>query len=155
MRLKIRPGTPSGPAAFWLGVRRKVSCMMIGVIHPEIIGIEDAGVGRTCPSHGNGAPGGRVGSGEWAAVSNCVILATTLSGAVIRRPVVLSRITKRYVGRLELSVSPSDVRRMDLSAALGFLTSKRSIALPYRRRRRLRACRMRSLVALLRLVKQD
>ena len=57
MCLRISPGTSSGPAALWLGERRKAFCMMTGVMQPEIIGIEDAGVGRTCPSHGKGPPG--------------------------------------------------------------------------------------------------
>jgi len=39
---------------------------------------------------------------------------------------------------VEMSAFPSDVRRIDLSAALGFLTNKHSNALPYRRRRSLR-----------------
>jgi hypothetical protein len=40
---------------------------MAGVIHPEIIGIEDADVGGTCLSHGKVAPRGErmVGSGGW------------------------------------------------------------------------------------------
>ena len=73
--------------------------MMAGVMHSEIIGVNDAGVGWTCPSQGKGAPGGSVGSGDRTAVSICVILATTSSGAVMRRPVVSSRITERFVGR--------------------------------------------------------
>ena len=154
MCLKTRPGTSSSPTALWLGVRRKASCMMARVIQPEIIGIEDVCVGRTCPSRGKGVPCGSVGSGIRAAVSICAILATTSSGAVMIRPVVSSRITERYVGRAEVSVSPSDVRRVDLSGARGFFTNKRSRGLPYRRRRRLRACRTRILVALCRPLTQ-
>ncbi len=30
--------------------------MIVDVILPEIIGMEEEGVGRMCPSHGNGAP---------------------------------------------------------------------------------------------------
>ena len=60
---RVRPGTPSGLAALWLRVRRKASRMMVGVMQPEIIGIEDACVGRTCPSHGKGGPGRSVESG--------------------------------------------------------------------------------------------
>ncbi len=126
MFLRIRPGTPSGPAALWLGVRRKASYMMVGVMQPEIIGIDDTSVGRTCPIHGKGTPGGSVGSGDRAAVSNCAILATTLSGAVMRWPVFSSRIMERYVGRILSCFSPSDVRTMDLSATLGLFTNKRS-----------------------------
>jgi hypothetical protein len=99
MCLSIRSGTPFSPAALWLGVRRSASCMMAIVIHSEIIGVEDAGVGWMCPSQGKGAPGGSVGSGDRAIVSICVILAITSSGVVMRRPVVSSRITDRLVGR--------------------------------------------------------
>jgi len=86
----MRSGTLSGPAALWLGVRRKASCMMAGVIHPEIIGVEADGVGWVCPSQGKGAPGESVGSGDRTTVSIYIILAITSSGAVMRRPVVLS-----------------------------------------------------------------
>jgi hypothetical protein len=90
----MRPGTLSGPAALWLGVRRKASCMMAGVIHPEIIGVEADGVGWMYPSQGKGAPGRSVGSGDRAIVSIWVILAIAYSGAVMRRPVVSFRSTK-------------------------------------------------------------
>ena len=103
----MRPGTPSGPAALWLGVWRKASCMMVGVMQPEII--EDAGVGWTCLSHGKGVPGGSVGSGDTAAVSICAILATTSAGAVMSWPVISSRIMERSVGRILVSFSPSVV----------------------------------------------
>ena len=96
MCLRIRPGTLSGPAALWLGVRRNGSCMMVGVMQPEIIGIEDAGVGWMCHNHGTGAPGGSVGSGDKAAVSMCAILATTSAGAVMRWPVISSRMMEIY-----------------------------------------------------------
>ena len=113
--------------------------MMVGVIHPEIIAAEAAGVGWMCPSQGKGTPGGRVGSGDRATVSICVISAITSFGAMMRRPVVLSRITERLVGREEVSVTPSDVRRIYLSATLGYFMNKRSMALPYSMRRRFRA----------------
>jgi hypothetical protein len=121
----------SGPAALWFGVRRKDSCMMAGVIHPVIIGVEVNGVGWTCPSQGNGAPGGSVGSGETATVSILVILAITLSGAVIRRPVVSSRITKSSLGSEGVSFTPFVVRIIYLSTTLGFFRKRRSKALPY------------------------
>ena len=72
----MKPGTPFGPVALWLGVRRKAFCMMNRVIQPEIIGVEDDDVGWTCPSEGKGAPVGSMGSRDRAAVSICVILAT-------------------------------------------------------------------------------
>jgi len=155
MCLSMRPVTPSGPVALWLGVRRRASYMMVGGIHPEIIGVEAAGVGGMCPSQGKRAPGGSVGSGDRATFSICVILAITSSGAVMRRSVVSSRITERSIGREEgVSVTPSVVRRINLSATLGFLIKKRSMTLPYRMRRRLRASRSSIRVILLRPLKR-
>jgi hypothetical protein len=150
MCLRTRPGTPSGPAALWLGVQRKVSCMMAGVIQPEIVGIEDVGVGRAYVSHGKGAPIGGGGSGDRPTFSICVTIATTSSWAVMRMPVVSSRTTERYVGREGMFVTPSVVRIIDLSTTLGFVTNKRSIALPYRMQRRVWACRT-SILATLRI----
>jgi hypothetical protein len=72
---------------------------MVGLIQQEIIGIEDVGIGRTYAIQVKGAPGGSVRSGDRAAVSILVILETTSSGVVMRRPVVSSRTTERYVGR--------------------------------------------------------
>jgi hypothetical protein len=46
---------------------------MAGVICPAIIGTDDVGVGRTWPSQGNGAPGGRVEYRERAIVSSSAI----------------------------------------------------------------------------------
>jgi hypothetical protein len=76
-----------------------------GVIHPGIIGVEDAGVGWMCPSQEKGAPEGGVGFMDKATVSICVILAITSSGAVMRRPVVSSGVTERSVGREGVSVA--------------------------------------------------
>jgi hypothetical protein len=154
MCLRMRPVTPSCPAALWLGVRRKIYCMMAKVIQPEIIGIEDYGVGRTSPSHGNGVLEVSAGSRDNAVVSICVILAIASSGAVMRWPVVSCRIVERSVGRVEVSCNRSDVRWIDLSAALGFLINRRNKALPYRNQQILRACRMRSIVALRRHLKK-
>ena len=134
MCFSMRPGNPSGTAALLFGMRRIASCMKAGVIHLEIIGVEADGVRWTCPSHGKGAPGGSVGSGDMVIFSICVSLAITSSGAVMRRPVVSSRSTERSVGREGASSAPSDVRRMDLSATLGFFMNMRSRALPYRTR---------------------
>ncbi len=64
------PGTPSGPAALWFGVRRRASWKIAGLIWSISIGSGEAGVGRTWLSQGKGAPGGSVGSGERALVSN-------------------------------------------------------------------------------------
>ena len=110
----------------WLRVRRKASFITAGVIHPKIIDVEADGVGWPCPSQGKGAPGMSVGSGDRAAVSICVILAITSSGAVMRRPVNSSRITERLVYSERVSVTPSVVRIIGLSATLGFLINKRS-----------------------------
>ena len=89
------------------------------------MGTEEVGVGRTWASHGNGAPGGSVGSGERDVVSilsSCVI---TSDGVVRMRPVVSSRRTERSVGSVSLSGVPSKVQRMDLRATLGFYTYMR------------------------------
>jgi hypothetical protein len=43
--------------------------MMIGVMHPEIIGIEEEGVGRACPSQGKGALEESVEPGDKTTVS--------------------------------------------------------------------------------------
>jgi hypothetical protein len=149
----MRPGTPSGPAASWLGVRCRASCMVAGVIHLEIIGVEAACVGWMCPSQKKEAPGGSVGSRDRATVSICVILAITSCGAVMMRPVVSSRITERSTCGEGVSIIPSVVRILNLSAALGFLINRRSKALPYRMRRRLRTWRMSIQVTLLRPLK--
>ncbi len=47
--LRIRPGTPSDPAAFWLGVRRRATCMIAWVLHPMIVDTDDDGIGWTSP----------------------------------------------------------------------------------------------------------
>jgi len=87
---------------------------MAGVICPINIGTdEEVGVGRTLPSHGNGAPGGRVGSGDRAVDSNFSSCAITSAGEVSMRPDVSSRRTERSVGREGLYGVPSEVRRMD------------------------------------------
>ena len=96
----------------------------------EIIGMDGVGVGRTRPSKGNGAPGGRAGSGERATVSSYDILFTTSDGVVIRRHVVSSLIIERSVGSVELVVVPAAVHMIDLSATSGFLKNMRRRALP-------------------------
>jgi hypothetical protein len=95
---KMRPKTTSDPAALWLEVRRKASCMMTGVIQLYIIGIEPDGVGG--PSQGKVVHEGSARCRDRAAVSICGILATTSSGAAMRRLVVSSRIMERSVGRV-------------------------------------------------------
>ena len=82
MCLSTIPGTLSGPAALWVGVRRRASWKMTGVIWPINIGTEEVGVGRTWPSHGNGALGGSIGSGDRAVVSNFSSRAITFAGVV-------------------------------------------------------------------------
>jgi hypothetical protein len=128
---------------------------MAGVICPISIGIEEVGVGRTWPSQGNVAPGGSAGSGERAIVSIFLSCAHISDGVVRRRPDLSSRRMERSVGIAELSVIPTDVLRMDFSATLGFFANMRRSALPYFRRRSLRACRMRRRVAFLILLKQS
>jgi hypothetical protein len=139
MCLSTRPGTLSRPAALWFGVRRRASWKMVGVIWPISIGTEEVGVDRMWSSQGNGAPEGSVGSGERAAVSSFSSCAIISVGVVSSHPDVSSRRTERSVGRVGLSNVPSEVRRMDLRAALGFFTNTRRSTLPYFRRRRRRA----------------
>jgi hypothetical protein len=98
---------------------------MTGVIWPISIGTEEVGVRRTWPSHGNDAPGGIAGSGESAVVSIFLSYIITSDGVVRRRPNASSRRTERSVGSVRLSGFPSEVRRMDLSAILGFFTNMR------------------------------
>ena len=66
-----------------------------------------------------------MGSGDRAAVSICVLLSTTYSGAVMRRPVVSSRITERSVGREGVYITTFVLGIIYLSATLGFLTNRR------------------------------
>jgi len=112
---------------------------MAGVIWPISIGAKEVGVGRTLSSHGNGAPGGSVGSGDRAVVSSFFRCDVTSVGVTSIRLDVSSRRTERSVRRVGLSSVPSEVRRIDLRAALGFFTNMRRSVLPYFKRRRLRA----------------
>jgi len=68
---------------------------------------------------------------------------------VRRRPDLSSRKMERSVGSVGLSVVPSEVRRMDLRATLGFFTNMRRSASLYFRRRKLRAWRMKRRIAFL------
>jgi len=106
MCFKTRPGTPSGPAALWFGVRRRASCIIVGVFRPDIVCIGEVGVGRTWPSQENGAPGKNAGSGERATVSICVSFVITSVGVVIRRPEDSFLRTERPVGRVEEAFPP-------------------------------------------------
>ena len=76
------PGTPSGPAALWFGVRRRASWNIAGVIFPISMGSIEVGLGLTWVSHGKGTPIGNVGSGERAVVSNWVRCSITSLGEV-------------------------------------------------------------------------
>ena len=124
------------------------------MIWPISIEYEEAGVGRTWPSQGKGAPKGSVGSGERAVVSNCVRCDIISVGVVIICPVFSSRRTERSMGSVEVSSYPSEDRRMDLRVTLGFFTNMRRRALPYLTRIKLRAWRMRRLGAFLSSLKQ-
>ena len=61
MRFRMTPGNPSVPAALWLGVWRKASYMMAGVIHPKIIGVDIDRVGWDALAKEKGPPGGAWG----------------------------------------------------------------------------------------------
>jgi hypothetical protein len=154
MCFRTSPGTPSGPAALWLGVRLSASCMMAGVIWPAIIGIDEVGVARTYPRQGNGAPGGRVGSGESAMVSSSSIFFFTETGSVMRSPVSSSLIMERSVGSVLVFVFPAVVRRRDLRAVFVFFTNSLRRCFPYLARRTLRACLMSARIAWRRPLKQ-
>ena len=143
MCFKTRPGTSSGPAALWLKVRRRASCIIAKVICPEIIGTEKTGVDWTRPSQGNIAPEGKVGFGERATVFICVILVTTSDRVVMSRPAVSSLRIERSMGSLVEALAPVTEWRIHLSATFGFFINMRRRALPYLMRQRLWACRMR------------
>ncbi len=125
MCLSTRPGTPYGLTTLWFGVPRRASWKMVGVIWPINIGTDEVGVGQTWPFHGNGAPGGSVGSGDRAVVYNFSSCAITFVGVVSRRPDVSSRMRERSVRRVRLYGVPAEVRRMDLRATLGFFANMR------------------------------
>ncbi len=72
---------------------------MAGVMHPEIIGIDEEGFGMTWANHGKGAPNGSVGSRYKVAVSISVILAITSGENVTRSPVASFLMMERSVGR--------------------------------------------------------
>ena len=80
---------------------------MAGVICPAIIGMNEVGVGRTCPIYGNGVPGGRVGYGERATVSSSAIFRTTSAGVVMMNPGMSSLIMERSVGSVVEVVFPT------------------------------------------------
>ena len=94
--------------------------MIAGVMHPEIIGAECLWLGTTRRSHGNGAPGRSVGSGDRAWVSNLWTCAITSVGSTRRRPEDSSLRIERSVGRGWVLASSAAVRRMDCSATRGF-----------------------------------
>ena len=110
---RIMAGTPSGPAALWFGVRRRASCRIVGEIRPDIMGVLCTWGDVTRVSHGIGAPGGSVGSGDNAWISIFFTCAMTSTGSMICLPVISSRIPERFVERGWESSSPAAVRRMD------------------------------------------
>jgi len=154
MCMSIRPGIPSGPAAVWLGVWRKTSCIMDGLMHPKIIGILCCWLGVTWQSHGNGASCESVWSGERAWVSCFCTCAMTSSGSVMRGPEASSLMIARFVGSgLESFFSVAD-RRIDCKATFGFGINIRRRNFPYFSLRWLRACfRSRRVVRRCALIK--
>ena len=127
--------------------------MIDDVICPAIIGTDDVGAGLTWPSHGKGAPSGRMGYGERAFVSSSVIFVTTSLGFVMSSPETSSLMTERFVGSVFSLGFPFAVRMMDFRAVFGFFTNSLSKNLPYLRRRMLRACFRRSLIVFRRPLK--
>jgi hypothetical protein len=92
--------------------------------------------------------------GERATVFVCVSFVIASAGVAMRSPENSSLKMERSVGRVGESFPPVVVRRMDIRATLPLLTNMRRRVLPYFRRRRLRARRMRSRVAFQRPLKQ-
>jgi len=131
MCFRFMPGTPYWPAALWSRVRLRASCMVAGVMQPEIIGNVCLWLGETRRCHGNLAPCGIVGLSDMAWVSSFCTCAITSAGSTKRLPVASSLRMKRIVGRgWELSSSAA-VRRMDCKATFGFLINIRRRAFPY------------------------
>ena len=64
-------------------------------------------------SHGNGALGGSVGSGDNALISRYSTCAMTSAESLRTRPVLSALIIERFVGRGWESAFPAGVRRMD------------------------------------------
>ena len=127
--------------------------MMAGVMWPDIVGTEEMGVARTEARQGNGASGGRVGSGESAIVSSSASFRTTACGSVMRIPSASSLMMERSVESVLDVVLPASVRRRDLRAPFGRLTNNLRRFAPYFARRTLRACFSRSLIAFRRPLK--
>jgi len=141
------PGTPSGPSALWFGVRRKASCMIAGVMQPEIMGSVCLRMRGTQRCHGNGAPCESVGSGDMTWVSSLRACAITSAESTRRRPEASSLRIERFVGRGWVFFPATAVRRIDCRAIFGFFKNIRRRAFPYLSRRWLRACLSRRLVA--------
>jgi hypothetical protein len=93
-----------------------------------------------------------VGSGERAIVSSSSIFFTASGGFVMRSPEASSLIMERSMGSVLVFGFPATVWRMDLRAMFGFLANIRSRNLPYLKRRTLRVCLRRSLIAFRRLL---
>ena len=73
--------------------------MMVGVMHPETIGIDEKGVGRIWANQGKGAPKRSMESGNKATVSISAVFPITSVGEVMRSPVTSSLMIEGYVGR--------------------------------------------------------
>jgi hypothetical protein len=97
---------------------------------------------------------GSVDPGDKNTVSISANLTITYVGVLMMRPVASCLMIERFLGREGESLSPSVKRIIYLRTSLGFFKDMRSRALPYFRRLRLQAWRMRCLVTLLRPSKQ-
>ena len=109
-------------------------------MHRDIIGTVCLRMGETWESHGKGAPGGSVGSGERALVSSFCTWAMTSDGSVMSWPVVSSRTIERFVGRCWGFSPSSPVRNIDFSANLGLVMNRWSSFFPNEILRCSRAC---------------
>ncbi len=90
-------------------------------MQPEIIGTVCLWLGGTQRCHGNGAPYGSVGSGDWAWVSSFWTYAITSAGSTTKRPDASFLIIEKFVGRGWVFSSSTAVRRMDCKATFDFL----------------------------------
>ena len=93
MCFKIMPGSPSGATALWFGVRRRVSCIIVGEMHPDIMGVVRSRGKKTRASHGNKALDGSVGSGDNALISILSTCVMTPAGSTRSLLVFSSLIT--------------------------------------------------------------
>jgi hypothetical protein len=87
--------------------------MMVGVMHPATIGVDEDNAGRKWANHGKGAQGGSVGSEDKVTVSISASFPITSRGEVLMSPVSSSKMMEMSVRREGVSLSPSAVCKID------------------------------------------